>query len=63
MPVIGEFIEVSPSKCAQQAPQAIRALDVDAGLSFKTPTTLKLVRERVSLGGVRLAAILEDLFG
>jgi hypothetical protein len=61
-PVINQFVDVRPDECDTKAPQPIRSLSVDADASFDNPQTLKLVRERLFRGGVRLAAILVTLF-
>jgi hypothetical protein len=61
IPVIDHFVEVTPSKCATQAPPEINALTIDARASYDNPETLRVVREQLYKGGVRLAAILNAL--
>jgi hypothetical protein len=62
VPVIDHFVDLTPSECATKAPAAIRALHVDGPASFNNAATLTLVRERVFMAVVRLAAILGDMF-
>jgi hypothetical protein len=61
-PVIDHFVDLRPDECDTKAPPAIRGLSVDADASFDNPQTLKLVRERLFKGGVRLAAVLVATF-
>jgi hypothetical protein len=62
VPVIDHFVDLTPSECSTKAPAEIRALHVDGPGSFNNAATLTLVRERVFMAGVRLAAILDDIF-
>jgi len=62
VPVIDHFVDLTPSECATKAPAVIRALHVDGPGSFNNAATLALVRERIFMAGVRLAAILENIF-
>jgi hypothetical protein len=60
--VIRSFVEVTPSKCSTQAPASIRRAKVKGPESYDNDETLKLIRQQLFRGGVRLAAILNQLF-
>lgn len=62
IPVIQSFIEVSPSECSTKAPAGIMRVRVKGPESFDNDATLKLIRQQLFKGGVRLAAILNRLF-
>jgi len=62
VPTIDHFVHVSTSKCSTQAPPEIATITVDGKASFENTQTHKLVREQLFKGGVRLAAILNDVF-
>jgi hypothetical protein len=61
IPTIDHFVDVRPSQCSLQAPPEIRALKVNAELSFDNDETRQLVRKRLFLGGARLAATLNAI--
>ena len=61
VPVIDHFVDVRPKTCKQQAPAEINALNVDANGSYNHQVTLDLIREQLYKGGIRLAAILNNL--
>jgi nuclease S1 len=61
IPVIDHFVDLTPSECKTKAPAEINALSVDAKTSFDNQATLDEVREQLYKGGVRLAAVLNQL--
>lgn len=62
LPVIPTFIEVQPRDCATQAPERLRSVMVDGPRSYGTGA-LNVVREQLYKGGVRLAAMLNAVYG
>src|SRR5262245_14606457 len=62
VPTIDHFVQVSSRQCEEQAPPEITMISVDGPGSFDNIQTKKLVREQLFKGGVRLAAILNDIF-
>jgi len=61
LPVIPTFIEVQPRDCATQAPASLRAVIVNGPRSYG-PDSLKVVRQQLYKGGVRLAAMLNGIY-
>jgi hypothetical protein len=61
IPVIDHFVDVNPAHCDQQAPPEINNLTIDARASYDKPQVLLIVRQQLYKGGVRLAAILNNL--
>jgi hypothetical protein len=62
LPVIAKFIDVQPRNCATDAPESVRQVQVDGPRSFGAGS-LKVVREQLYKGGVRLAAMLNATYG
>jgi hypothetical protein len=62
VPVIDTFIEVQPSHCDTEAPARLRQIKVDGPHSFGE-ASLKVVRGQLYKGGVRLAAMLNAIYG
>lgn len=61
IPVIPQFIELTPSQCTMLAPAQINSIVVDAKTSFDNPATLQIVSQQLYKAGVRLAAMLNSL--
>jgi hypothetical protein len=62
LPVIPKFIEVQPRNCATEAPESLRSVVVDGPRSYRT-ASLNVVRAQLYKGGVRLAAMLNAIYG
>ncbi|MGA2135140.1 MAG: S1/P1 nuclease [Bryobacteraceae bacterium] len=62
LPVIPKFIEVQPRDCATQAPENLRIVKVDGPRSYGSGS-LDVVRAQLYKGGVRLAAMLNAIYG
>jgi hypothetical protein len=62
IPVIATFIEVQPRACATEAPKEVRRVLVD-GLRSYGGRSLDVVRMQLYRGGVRLAAMLNAIYG
>ena len=62
LPVIPKFIEVQPRNCATDAPENLRNVKVDGPRSYG-PGSLTVVRMQLYKGGVRLAAMLNAIYG
>jgi hypothetical protein len=62
IPVVPTFIEVDPRACATEAPEAVRRVRVD-GLRSYGGRSLDVVRMQLYRGGVRLAAMLNAIYG
>jgi len=62
VPTIDHFVQVSSRKCPTEAPPEILAVTVDGPTSFDNEDTRKLLREQLFKGGVRLAALLNQIF-
>jgi hypothetical protein len=62
VPTINHFVAVSSRKCSTEAPSEVLAVTVDGPTSFDNEEIRKLVREQLFKGGVRLAAILNQIF-
>lgn len=61
LPVIGEFIEVQPRNCATEAPAAVRDVQVNGPRSYG-PGSVDVARMQLYKGGVRLAAMLNQIY-
>ena len=62
LPVIPKFIEVQPRNCATEAPESLRAVKVDGPRSYGAKS-VDVVRMQLYKGGVRLAAMLNAIYG
>ncbi len=62
LPVIPKFIEVQPRNCATEAPESLRSVTVDGPRSYGA-ASLNVVRMQLYKGGVRLAAMLNAIYG
>ena len=62
LPVIPTFVEVQPRNCATEAPQSLRDVKVDGPRSYGAGS-LNVVRMQLYKGGVRLAAMLNAIYG
>lgn len=62
LPVIATFIDVQPRNCATEAPASLRDVKVNGPRSYGTES-VKVVREQLYKGGVRLAAMLNAIYG
>ena len=62
LPVIPRFIEVQPRNCATDAPAGLRSVMVDGPRSYGAGS-LSVVRMQLYKGGVRLAAMLNAIYG
>lgn len=62
LPVIPRFIEVQPRNCATEAPESLRSVRVDGPRSYGAGS-LSVVRMQLYKGGVRLAAMLNAIYG
>jgi hypothetical protein len=62
LPVIPEFIEVQPRNCATEAPESLRSVKVDGPRSYGA-ASLNVVRRQLYKGGIRLAAMLNAIYG
>jgi hypothetical protein len=62
VPTIDHFVAVSSRECPTDAPPEILAVKVNGPTSFENEETRKLLREQLFKGGVRLAAILNQIF-
>lgn len=62
LPVIQQFIDVQPRNCATEAPESLRSVKVDGPRSYGAGS-LKVVRAQLYKGGVRLAAMLNAIYG
>lgn len=62
LPVIPTFIEVQPRNCATEAPESLRRVKVDGPRSYRD-ASLDVVRTQLYKGGVRLAAMLNAIYG
>jgi len=62
IPVIATFVEVQPRDCATQAPEGVRNVLVEGPRSYGA-ASLTVVRMQLYKGGVRLAAMLNQIYG
>jgi len=62
IPVVATFIEVQPRACATEAPEEVRRVLVDGVRSYGD-RSLDVVRMQLYRGGVRLAAMLNAIYG
>lgn len=62
IPVIATFVEVQPRDCATQAPEGVRHVLVEGPRSYGA-ASLNMVRMQLYKGGVRLAAMLNQIYG
>ena len=62
IPVISTFVEVQPRDCATQAPEGVRNVVVEGPRSYGA-ASLSVVRMQLYKGGVRLAAMLNQIYG
>ena len=62
LPVIPKFIEVQPRNCATEAPESLRDVKVDGPRSYGAGA-ISVVRMQLYRGGVRLAAMLNAIYG
>ncbi len=62
LPVIQQFVDVQPRNCASEAPASLREVKVDGPLSYGAES-LNVVRIQLYKGGVRLAAMLNAIYG
>jgi len=62
LPVIPEFVDVQPRNCATGAPESLRSVRVDGPRSYGADS-LNVVRMQLYKGGVRLAAMLNAIYG
>ena len=62
LPVIPRFIDVQPRNCATDAPENLRSVIVNGPRSYGTGS-LNVVRTQLYKGGVRLAAMLNSIYG
>jgi len=62
LPVIPQFIEVQPRNCATEAPESLREVKVDGPRSYGAGA-ISVVRMQLYRGGVRLAAMLNAIYG
>jgi nuclease S1 len=62
LPVIPKFIEVQPRNCATEAPESLRSVKVDGPRSYGAKS-VDVVRVQLYKGGVRLAAMLNKIYG
>ena len=60
--MIPKFIEVQPRNCATEAPESLRNVRVDGPRSYRADS-LNVVRMQLYKGGVRLAAMLNAIYG
>jgi len=61
LPVIPRFVEVQPRNCASEAPESLTSVKVDGPRSYGAGS-IKIVREQLYKGGVRLAAMLNAIY-
>lgn len=62
LPVIPRFVDVQPRNCATDAPESLRSVKVDGPRSYGA-AALNVVRMQLYKGGVRLAAMLNGIYG
>jgi hypothetical protein len=62
LPVIPRFVDVQPRNCATDAPESLRSVKVDGPRSYGA-AALNVVRMQLYKGGVRLAAMLNAIYG
>jgi hypothetical protein len=62
LPVIDKFIDVQPRNCATEAPESLRDVKVDGPRSYGAGS-VNVVRMQLYKGGVRLAAMLNAIYG
>ncbi|HXM41462.1 MAG TPA: S1/P1 nuclease [Bryobacteraceae bacterium] len=62
LPVIPRFIDVQPRNCATEAPESLRDVKVDGPRSYGA-ASIGIVRAQLYKGGVRLAAMLNAIYG
>src|SRR5262245_45611977 len=62
VPTIDHFVQVSSRECPTDAPSEILAVRVNGPTSFGNEDTTKLLPEQLFKGGLRLAAILNEIF-
>jgi len=62
LPVIATFIDVQPRNCSAEAPASLREVMVDGPRSYGAES-INIVREQLYKGGVRLAAMLNAIYG
>jgi hypothetical protein len=62
LPVIPKFIDVQPRNCATEAPKSLRDVKVDGPRSYGAGS-VNVVRMQLYKGGVRLAAMLNAIYG
>ncbi|MGA3040782.1 MAG: S1/P1 nuclease [Bryobacteraceae bacterium] len=62
LPVIPKFIDVQPRNCATEAPESLREVKVDGPRSYGAHS-VDVVRMQLYKGGVRLAAMLNAIYG
>jgi hypothetical protein len=62
VPIVPMFVEVQPRLCGTQAPESIRVIQVDGPRSYGN-ASLDVVREQLYRAGVRLAAMLNQVYG
>jgi hypothetical protein len=62
IPVVDKFIEVHPRACATEAPVQVRRVRVEGRRSYRV-RSLSVVRMQLYRGGIRLAAMLNAIYG
>jgi hypothetical protein len=62
LPVIPKFVDVQPRNCATEAPETLRSVKVDGPRSYGVGS-VDVVRKQLYKGGVRLAAMLNAIYG
>jgi hypothetical protein len=62
LPVIPQFIELQPRNCATEAPESLRSVKVDGPRSYGAKS-VDVVRVQLYKGDVRLAAMLNAIYG
>lgn len=62
IPIVPKFIEVQPRACATDAPEAVRSVVVDGPVSYGNES-LDVVRMQLYRAGVRLARMLNEIYG
>jgi hypothetical protein len=61
VPVVNQFFNALPGKCATTAAPQVNKITIDAKKSFQNQAALTSVRLQLYRGGMRLAAILNSL--
>ncbi len=61
IPVVATFVDVQPRYCATQSPESVRGVQVDGPRSYRN-ASLAVVESQLYRAGVRLAAMLNEIY-